>query len=73
MKKNEINYETSSFFLQQSSLGAEAFDFGIKIKNGSIQFLKLYQATSEKTDPEKEKISLERINIYTIISIYYMV
>ena len=65
IKNEEINYEASSFFLQQSSLGAEAFDFGIKIKDGSTQFLKLYQATSEKTDPEKEKISLERIIVYS--------
>lgn len=65
IKKNpKINYELSSFILKQKSLGAEAFDLGIKIKSSSKQFLKLYQSTSERTDEEKQKISIEKITIF---------
>ena len=64
-KEKNMNYEFSSFYLKQRSLGGEIFDFGIKIKTSSNkQFLKLGQETFEKTEDELKKISKEKMKIY---------
>ena len=62
-KNKNVNYEISNFFLQQKSLGGEMFDFAIKIIKDNKQYLKLTQITSDKSEEEKEKISIERMKI----------
>ena len=62
-KKEDINYKNSNFFLKQKSLCAEMFDFGFKIIKDNKQYLKLIQVTSDKTEDEKDKISIEKITI----------
>ena len=62
-KKNNVNYEKINFILKQRSLGGEMFDFGFKIIKDNKQYLKIAQVTSDKTKEEKEKISIERINL----------
>ena len=64
IKKERVNYQFHNFFLKQKSLGAEIFDFGMKIIYKSKQFLKSYQAIFDKNDEELEKMSIERIRVY---------
>ena len=65
-KEPKINYENCGFYLKQKSLGAEVFDFGIKIKTPTNkQYLKVIQETFDKTEPEREKIIKEKIIIYS--------
>ena len=60
-QKNNFNYESSNFFLKQTSLGAEMFDFGYKFQKQNKNYLKLTQITSDKNLDELEKISIERL------------
>ena len=62
-KIKNVNYEFSNFFLKQKSLGGEMFDFAIKIIKDNKQYLKLTQITSDKSDDEKEKLSIEIMKI----------
>ena len=62
-KKENINYQNSSFFIKQNSSNAEMFDFAFKIIKDNKQYLKLTQATSIKTKDEQEKLSLEKMLI----------
>ena len=62
-KKKNIDYKNCNFFINQKSQTGEMFDFGIKIIKNKKQCLKLIQITSIKTEEEKEKISIEKMNI----------
>ena len=60
-KIKNVDYEFSNFFLNQKSLGGEMFDFAMKIIKDNKQYLKLTQMTSDKSDDEKKKLSIEII------------
>ena len=60
-QKNDFNYESSNFFLKQTSLDAEMFDFGYKFQKQNKNYLKLTQITSDKNLDELEKISIDRL------------
>ena len=63
MKKENIDYKNSNFFIKQKSSTGEMFDFAFKIIKNDKQYLKIAQATSVKTEDEKEKLSIEKIQI----------
>ena len=63
-KKEGINYESSNFFLKQTSLGGELFDFGFKIQKNLKQYLKLTQITFDKNFEDLNKLSIEKLIIH---------
>ena len=62
--KENINYNFKNFIIKQNSLGAEAFDFAIKLRINNKNYLKIYQITSFKSDEDLEKLCLEKLLIY---------
>ena len=63
-KKENIDYNIKNFIIKQRSMGAEAFDFAIKIRIGDKNYLKIYQVTVYKSDDDLEKLCIEKILIY---------
>ena len=63
MKKENVDYKNTNFFIKQKSRTGEMFDFAFKIVKEDKQYLKIGQATSVKTEDEKEKLSIEKIQI----------
>ena len=63
MKKNNFNYTNTNIFIKQNIPNTEMFDFAFKIIKENKQYLKIVQATSIKTEDEKEKLSIEKIKI----------
>ena len=65
-KEPKINYENCGFYLKQKSFGTEVFDFGIKVKTSTNkQYLKIIHEIFEETEHERQKITKEKIRIYS--------
>ena len=64
MKKENVDYKNTNFFIKQKSRTGEMFDFAFKIVKEDKQYSKIVQATSVKTNDEKEKLSIEKIQIH---------